>query len=230
MSRKRNILQLVTLATLGVGSALVINPQEALAVDIDPGNWGTYINDDNIGPDDWQLKTGENLYQEVFLGDKGFDLIDVAGVPTVRISGWAALRGFNHHLSYNHAYGIAVMDANTGDQHVYQAIETQHSATTDFLVEGEWMSGYPTDSSKIHNSIWPTNTTGIPDLVTDGRLNVASNVYEPNAIRGNYIYDYVGYQVDIPAADIIKAAGTDYTFKMYLLTRFLLTIILFGMN
>lgn len=227
MSRKRNILQLVTLATLGVGSALVINPHEAHAVDVDLNQWGTKVGDWNIGPSADQMRSGQNLYQEVFKGSDGFDLIDVAGVPTVRITGWAAIRGYYHHLNWNHAYGIVLANAsNSADEHGYQAVETKHSATSDLLIEGRYangtyITGYPTDASKIHNSINP-NTTGIPDLITDGSHNVASNVNEAiygNA-RGNYIYDYVGYQVDIPAADLIHANGTNYMYNMYLLVRF----------
>lgn len=226
MSRKRNILQLVTLATIGVGSALVLSPQEAQAVDINTAAWGPMINDNNIGTQAWQMRSGQNLYQEVFVGPQGFDLIDVAGVPTIRISGWAALRGYYHHLNWNHAYGIAVHNTLDNSNKVYQAVETQQSATHDLMVEGFWangveITGYPNDGSTIHNSINPNNT-GIPDLITDGSHNVASNMYEAmNGFqRGNYIYDYVGYQVDIPAADVITNSATNYTYPLYLIIRF----------
>ena len=227
MSRKRNILQLVTLATLGVGSALVINPQEALAVDVDLNQWGTKVvdwnvamDDWNVGPQAWQMSSanGWNLYQEVFKGSDGLDLIDVGGVPTVRISGWAALRGYDNHLSGNHAYGlVAANTLDSADEHGYQALELKHSATRDLLIEGNGVTGYPTDTSTFHNSINPNNT-GIPDLITDGRKNVAANMYE--AVRGNYIYDYVGYQVDIPAADLIHNSASNYLYNLYFLVRF----------
>lgn len=223
MSRKRNIFQLAALTAIGVMGSQAMDVTEAQAVLYDPHityfHGGYEINDANVGPDASDMMSGQNLYQEVFPGSAGANVIyfdtngDGVEEPTLEINGWAALRGKYHHSAANHK--VAIIADNT----VFNGTLNAQSATDDLMVRwvNDTYKGITNTynyAGKLHNA-WNRAATGISDLVENGAYNIPSNMYRYN--RGNYIYDYVGYTVHIPLEEFVNSS---YMHDLYIMFTF----------